>query len=59
LDIGIAGDRITAIDAKLPRETAKKVLDIRGCYVTPGLIDFRFEPVNFFNPPVNRTMTVP
>jgi predicted amidohydrolase len=51
--------RIARIDSKLPRETGKNVLDVRGCYVTPGLIDFRFEPVNFFNPPVNRTMTVP
>jgi dihydroorotase len=40
LDVGIAGERITALYSKLPRENAKKVLDVRGCYVTPGLIDF-------------------
>src|SRR3990167_2084633 len=40
LDVGIVGDQITAIESKLPRENAKKILDVRGCYVTPGLLDF-------------------
>src|SRR5262245_24536125 len=50
LDIGIAGDRIAAIDSKLPRENAKKVLDVRGCYVTPGLIDFHVHSYWGVNP---------
>lgn len=40
LDIGVGGGRIAAIQPALPRECAKQVLDARGCYVTPGLIDF-------------------
>src|SRR5437016_1445977 len=40
LELGITDGRIAAIQSKLPRENAKKILDVRGCYVTPGLIDF-------------------
>jgi dihydroorotase len=50
LDVGIAGERITALDSKLPRENAKKVLDVRGCYVTPGLIDFHVHSYWGVNP---------
>jgi dihydroorotase len=50
LDVGITGDRITAIDSKLPRENAKEVLDVRGCYVTPGLIDFHVHSYWGVNP---------
>ncbi len=40
LDVGIKGDRIVAMQARLPRADAKNILDARTCYVTPGLIDF-------------------
>jgi dihydroorotase len=40
LDVGIVGARIAAIQPGLSRDGAKRVLDARGCYVTPGLIDF-------------------
>src|SRR5437899_12953633 len=40
LAVGITDGRIAAIQSKLPRENAKKVLDVRGCYVTPARIDF-------------------
>ncbi|HXV79822.1 MAG TPA: amidohydrolase/deacetylase family metallohydrolase [Candidatus Binatia bacterium] len=40
LDVGIIDARIAAIQSKLPRDGAKKILDVRGCFVTPGLIDF-------------------
>ncbi len=50
LDVGIAGDRIAAIDSKLPRKSARKVLDVRGCYVTPGLIDFHVHSYWGVNP---------
>jgi dihydroorotase len=50
LDVGIASDRIAAIDSKLPRENAKKVLDVRGCYITPGLIDFHVHSYWGVNP---------
>ncbi len=38
-DVGIAGGRVAAIGAGLPRESAKQVLDARGLYVLPGGID--------------------
>ena len=38
-DVGLAGGRIAAIGAALPRESAKQVLDARGLYVLPGGID--------------------
>lgn len=50
LDVGIVGDQITAIESKLPRESAKKVLDVRGCYVTPGLLDFHVHSYWGVNP---------
>jgi dihydroorotase len=50
LDVGVAGDRISAIQADLPRAGAKKVLDVAGCYVTPGLIDFHVHSYWGVNP---------
>lgn len=37
-DIGIQGDRIAAV-GRLDGKTARRVLDARGLYVTPGFID--------------------
>jgi dihydroorotase len=50
LDLGVAGERITALGPKLPRENAKKILDVRGCCVTPGLIDFHVHSYWGVNP---------
>ena len=50
LDVGVIGDRIAAIQADLPRAAAKKVLDVAGCYVTPGLIDFHVHSYWGVNP---------
>jgi dihydroorotase len=50
LDVGITADRITAIDANLPRANAKKTLDVTDCYVTPGLIDFHVHSYWGVNP---------
>jgi dihydroorotase len=50
LDVGVTGDRIAAIQADLPRAAAKKVLDVAGCYVTPGLIDFHVHSYWGVNP---------
>ena len=50
LDVGVTGDRVTAIQAELPRAGAKKVLDVTGCYVTPGLIDFHVHSYWGVNP---------
>src|SRR5437763_3489306 len=38
-DVGIAGDKVTAIAAQLPAENATRILDATGCLVTPGGID--------------------
>lgn len=38
-DVAVLGDRIAAIDAIIPAERAKQVIDAAGCLVTPGLID--------------------
>ena len=50
LAVGITNGRIAAIQSKLPRENAKKVLDVRGCCVTPGLIDFHVHSYWGVNP---------
>jgi dihydroorotase len=39
LDVAIARDRITAIDRDIPAETAARVIDATGQFVTPGLVD--------------------
>ena len=49
-DVGITDGRIAAVQSKLPRENAKKVLEARGCYVTPGLIDFHVHSYWGVNP---------
>ena len=50
LDIGLRDDRITALGADLPRAEAKRVIDVTGCYVTPGLIDFHVHSYWGVNP---------
>ena len=40
LDVAVKDGRIAALEAKLPRAQAKRVIEVPGCYVTPGLIDF-------------------
>lgn len=50
LDVGVTGDRVTAIQANLPRAGAKRVIDVTGCYVTPGLIDFHVHSYWGVNP---------
>jgi dihydroorotase len=50
LDVGVTGNRVTAIRAGLPRSDAKRVIDVSGCYVTPGLIDFHVHSYWGVNP---------
>src|SRR5688572_8675845 len=50
LDVGVTGGRISAIQSKLSSEHAKKILDARGYYVTPGLIDFHVHSYWGVNP---------
>src|SRR5215467_2164938 len=50
LDVGVKDGRIVALKAKLPRTDAKRVIDVTGCYVTPGLIDFHVHSFWGVNP---------
>ena len=50
LDVGVTGDRVTAIQADLRRANARKVLDVAGCYLTPCLIDFHVHSYWGVNP---------
>jgi dihydroorotase len=50
LDVGVAAGRIAVIQSNLPRDNAKQVFDARGCYVTPGLIDFHVHSYWGVNP---------
>ena len=50
LDVAVTGDRVAAIQADLPRSGAKRVIDVAGCYITPGLIDFHVHSYWGVNP---------
>lgn len=50
LDVGVVAGRIVALADKLPRPGATRVLDARGCLVTPGLIDFHVHSYWGVNP---------
>jgi dihydroorotase len=50
LDVGVNGGRIAALQAGVPQDGAKRVLDARGCYVTPGLIDLHIHSYWGVNP---------
>jgi dihydroorotase len=50
LDVAVSGRRIAAIGADIPRVNAQRVLDVSGCYVTPGLIDFHVHSYWGVNP---------
>ena len=39
LDVAVSGNRIAAVRANIPASEARKVVDVSGLYVLPGLID--------------------
>ena len=39
LDVAIQDGRVAAVQAAIPRDSAKEVLDVSGKLVLPGLID--------------------
>src|SRR5258708_1916682 len=39
LDIGLTDGRIAAVQAAIPRAQARKIIDVSGLYVVPGLVD--------------------
>jgi dihydroorotase len=50
LDVAVAGNKVAAILADIPRSGSKRVIDVAGCYVTPGLIDFHVHSYWGVNP---------
>lgn len=38
-DVAVTDGRIAAVDATIPAESARRVIDLTGLYVTPGLVD--------------------
>ncbi len=50
LDVAVAAGRIAALGLDVPAESASRVIDASGCYVTPGLIDFHIHSYWGVNP---------
>jgi dihydroorotase len=49
-DVGIRGGRIAAVEPHLAMDRATRVLDVVGCHVVPGLIDFHVHSYWGVNP---------
>ena len=39
MDVAIAGGKIVKVAVNIPANTAKKIVDVSGLYITPGIID--------------------
>src|SRR4030095_1621264 len=39
MDIAITGNKISQVAPNIPVSNAKKIIDVKGLYVTPGIID--------------------
>src|ERR1700745_332116 len=56
LDVAIAGGKIAAVGKDISVAHAKKVVDVTGLYITPGLIDIHYHvghggaPLDWFTP---------
>jgi len=56
LDVAVTGGKIAAVAKDIPADSAAKVVDVSGLYVTPGLIDIHYHvghggaPLNWFEP---------
>ena len=61
MDIGVAAGKIAAVAKDIPADSASKVVDVSGLYVTPGLIDIHYHvghggaPLNWFEPSARST----
>ena len=47
MDVAVAGDKIARVAAAIEAGQAKKVLDAKGYYVTPGLIDLHMHTCGY------------
>jgi len=56
LDVAVASGKISAVAKDIPATQAKKVVDVTGLYVVPGLIDIHYHighggaPLDWFTP---------
>jgi dihydroorotase len=50
LDVAVADGQVAAMGANLSRQRVRREMDVRGCYVTPGLIDFHIHSYWGVNP---------
>ncbi|NND32568.1 MAG: amidohydrolase/deacetylase family metallohydrolase [Saprospiraceae bacterium] len=50
MDLAISGDSIAAVAKDIPESQSKKVIDVKGLYVTPGLIDMHVHVFNGHTP---------
>src|SRR5216110_243534 len=56
MDVAVSGSKIAAVEKDIPASEAKKVVDVTGLYVTPGLIDIHYHighggaPLDWFTP---------
>src|SRR5262249_44898808 len=58
-DVAIAAGKIARVAADIPPAQARKVVDVKGLYVTPGLIDIHAHLYNRpGNPPPKRNQSV-
>jgi len=61
LDVAVAGGKIAAVAKDISADSAAKVVDVSGLYVTPGLIDIHYHvghggaPLNWFEPSARST----
>ena len=51
MDVAVEGGKIARVAAKIDPAEAKKVVDVAGLYVTPGLIDIHVHVYKRTNPP--------
>src|SRR3954463_3955987 len=55
-DVAVSGGKIAAVEKDIPEARARKVIDVSGLYVTPGLVDIHTHighggaPLNWFAP---------
>ena len=44
-DVAVRGELVAAVGPDLPRESARRVVDVAGKYIFPGIIDVHVHPV--------------
>src|SRR3974390_3521514 len=61
MDVAVSGGKIAAVAKDVPADSAGKVVDVSGFYVTPGLIDIHYHvghggaPIDWFEPSARST----